>query len=186
MALVGAALAAAGQALPSGSVPFGTMFWLAPAGSVWVGRSSHGYKNVHKAEIRDAVGLTSAQDGKEDAFLKGSLVPGSNITLSGALANRLVGAGDITIGADLSDYYTKTNLQTDGQAQVNWGNIINPPPYIPSITLADANETQQDGSALFGYLSTSGSENFPIELGSGIILERRSSDTSYSGFRLWT
>src|SRR5690554_6936724 len=119
LALVGAALAAAGQALPSGSVPFGTMFWIAPDGSVWVGSSNNGYKNVTKAQISDVVGLQSALDGKEDAFLKGSLVAGSNITLSGALANRLVGAGDITIGADLSDYYTKTNLQTDGQAQVN-------------------------------------------------------------------
>lgn len=46
LALVGAALAAAGQALPSGSVKFGTMTWLAPDGGVWTGSSFTGYNQV--------------------------------------------------------------------------------------------------------------------------------------------
>ena len=36
---------------------------------------------------------------KEDSFSKGSLIAGTNVTLSGTLTNRLVGAGDITIDA---------------------------------------------------------------------------------------
>lgn len=46
LALVGAALAAAGQALPSGSVLFGQNTWLAPDGSVWTGKSMYGYKKL--------------------------------------------------------------------------------------------------------------------------------------------
>src|SRR5690606_26194999 len=46
LALVGAALAAAGQALPSGSVLFGQNTWLAPDGSVWTGKDGYGYKKL--------------------------------------------------------------------------------------------------------------------------------------------
>lgn len=46
LALVGAALAAAGQALPSGSVLFGQNTWLAPDGSVWTGKDGYGYKRL--------------------------------------------------------------------------------------------------------------------------------------------
>jgi len=42
-------------------------------------------------------GLTASIATKENAFSKGNLVAGSNITLSGTLTNRLVGGGDITI-----------------------------------------------------------------------------------------
>lgn len=40
-----------------------------------------------------------AVSAKEDSFSKGSLIAGTNVTLSGTLTNRLVGAGDITIDA---------------------------------------------------------------------------------------
>ena len=40
-----------------------------------------------------------ATAAKEDAFSKGSLIAGTNVTLTGTTANRLVGAGDITIDA---------------------------------------------------------------------------------------
>lgn len=46
LALVGAAIAAAGQALPSGSVLFGQNTWLAPDGSVWTGKDGYGYKKL--------------------------------------------------------------------------------------------------------------------------------------------
>lgn len=46
LALLGAALAAAGQALPSGSVLFGQNTWLAPDGSVWTGKDGYGYKKL--------------------------------------------------------------------------------------------------------------------------------------------
>ena len=40
-----------------------------------------------------------ATAAKEDAFSKGNLIAGTNVTLTGTLTNRLVGAGDITIDA---------------------------------------------------------------------------------------
>lgn len=51
-------------------------------------------------------------------------------TLSGNLTitNNLTVQGEIT-GIDLSDYYTKENLQTNGQASVHWGNLTNIPAY---------------------------------------------------------
>lgn len=49
--------------------------------------------------LADQTDLQSALDGKEDAFTKGSLIQGANVTLTGTLANRLVGTGDVTIAA---------------------------------------------------------------------------------------
>src|SRR5690606_2936388 len=46
LALIGVSLAAAGQALPSGSVLVGQNTWLAPDGSVWTGKSMYGYKKL--------------------------------------------------------------------------------------------------------------------------------------------
>lgn len=54
---------------------------------------------THAHAIGDVTGLQTALDGKENSFAKGSLVQGTNVTLSGTLTNRLVGSGDITINA---------------------------------------------------------------------------------------
>ena len=35
-----------GQALPSGSVPFGTQLWIAPDGAIWTGTDNNGFKNL--------------------------------------------------------------------------------------------------------------------------------------------
>ena len=45
------------------------------------------------------VTLTHTSVGAEQAFSKGSLIAGTNVSLSGTLANRLVGSGDVTINA---------------------------------------------------------------------------------------
>ena len=45
------------------------------------------------------VTLTHTSVGAEQAFSKGSLIAGSNVSLSGTLTNRLVGSGDVTISA---------------------------------------------------------------------------------------
>ena len=45
------------------------------------------------------VTITYASVGAEQAFSKGSLIAGSNVSLSGTLTNRLVGSGDVTISA---------------------------------------------------------------------------------------
>lgn len=39
----------------------------------------------------------------------------------------------LATSTDLGDYYTKTNLQTSGQAAVHWGNLTN----VPGLVLAD-------------------------------------------------
>jgi hypothetical protein len=48
-------------------------------------------------------------------------------------------------GADLTNYYTKTNLQTTGQAQVHWGNVTNVPAFL---------STAPSLSQVLGYGST--------------------------------
>src|SRR5690606_5082762 len=55
------ALTGHGQALPSGSVPFGTMLWLAPDGSVWTGSGNNGFKKLSREtlqEVTDAGNIT--------------------------------------------------------------------------------------------------------------------------------
>lgn len=56
--------------------------------------------NTSDANKPVSTATQTALDGKENSFAKGSLVQGSNVTLSGTLANRLVGSGDITISAN--------------------------------------------------------------------------------------
>lgn len=53
--------------------------------------------------------LQNALNAKENTFSKGSLIAGSNVSLTGTLTNRLVGAGDITVNALVES--------------VEWGNI---------------------------------------------------------------
>lgn len=53
--------------------------------------------------ISKVTGLQDALDGKEGAFSKGSLVAGDGVTLTGTLSNRLVGAGNVTISADIEE-----------------------------------------------------------------------------------
>lgn len=57
-----------------------------------------------KGNLRSEIG------GKEAAFSKGSIIQGSNVTITGTLTNRLVGSGDITISAS-------------GTVGTNWGSI---------------------------------------------------------------
>lgn len=58
-----------------------------------------------------------ALDGKENAFGKGDLVAGSNVTMSGTLESRLVGSGNITINVP-----TLSNVVTTNTDQSNIGN----------------------------------------------------------------
>lgn len=79
----------------------------------------------HTHPISDIIGLQDTLNSKENSFLKGNIIAGANVDITGNLVNRLVGTGNITIGLDfdLDDYYTKTELQTSGLSSVNWGNL---------------------------------------------------------------
>lgn len=64
----------------------------------------------------------NALDGKEDAFGKGSLVAGTGVTISGTLANRLVGSGNVTINATPNTQ----NLSISGyELSISGGNTVN-------------------------------------------------------------
>lgn len=54
-------------------------------------------KQAASANLSSWSGL--ATSAKEDAFSKGNLVAGTNVTLTGTLTNRLVGSGNVTIAA---------------------------------------------------------------------------------------
>ena len=69
--------------------------------------------------------------GKEDSFTKGNIVQGSNVTITGTLTNRLVGAGDITISAvpgatpPVTSVNTKTGDVVLVASDVGLGNVSN-------------------------------------------------------------
>ena len=69
--------------------------------------------------------------GKEDSFTKGNIVQGSNVTITGTLTNRLVGAGDITISAvpgatpPVTSVNTKTGNVVLVASDVGLGNVSN-------------------------------------------------------------
>lgn len=75
---------------------------LTPLGSAATFRGGIGIGNVDNTSDANKPVSTAQQtalDGKENSFSKGSLIQGSNVTLTGTLTNRLVGTGDITISA---------------------------------------------------------------------------------------
>lgn len=81
----------------------------------------------------------------------GNLIQGDNVILSGNLIGRLVGIGDVVIEAvippvDLSNYYTKTELQTSGQSQVHWDNLTNVPSIQSPLTFE--NGLREDGGVV--------------------------------------
>lgn len=104
--------------------------------------------------------------GDGESFDTGNLVEGDNISFTGSGVNRIVGAGNLVINAeipdlstylqegdnislltndanyitindippvDLSNYYTKTNLQTPGEAAVHWDNITDAPTFSSTL-----------------------------------------------------
>lgn len=53
--------------------------------------------HIPSLAISKTTGLQTALDGKEPSFVKGNIVQGTGVTLSGTLTSRLVGTGNITI-----------------------------------------------------------------------------------------
>lgn len=75
---------------------------------------------------------------------------------SGTLATReYIGAQSFVTAASLANYYTKTNLQTAGQALVNYLNLTNVPALLtPSAAAATYQPLDADLSAIAGQTST--------------------------------
>lgn len=54
------------------------------------------------------------------------------------------------------NYYTKTNLQTSGQANVNWGNITGAPAFLTSYTETDPTIPHTADATTYKYLNWNG------------------------------
>lgn len=116
-------------------------------GAVTVTASDVGLGNVDNTSDANkpiSTATQSALDGKEDAFSKGSIVAGTNVTLSGTLANRLVGSGNITINATNS-------LTASNGLQISSGNIT--PVYgTGANTIAQGNDSRiNNGQTAYGW-----------------------------------
>jgi len=129
-------------------------------GAVVINKSDIGLSNVdNTADINKpiSVPIQEALDDKEDAFAKGNIVAGTNISLTGTGSSRLVGAGDLVINANIS------GMQYKG----TWDASTNTP------TLSDA--TGNDGE--FYRVTVSGTQN----LGSGNISFTVGDDVIHDG-----
>lgn len=106
-------------------------------GDVELDASDVGLGNVDNTTDLDKPISTATQgalDGKENAFSKGSLVAGTGVTLSGTLANRLVGSGNVTINSTSS-------LTASNGLQINSG-VISPVYGTAAGTVAQGNDSR--------------------------------------------
>jgi hypothetical protein len=98
-------------------------------GTVTLDKNDVGLGNVdNTSDVNKPISSATqtALDGKENTFSKGSLVQGTNVTLSGTLTNRLVGSGDITIsatggggGGQVDSVVAGTGIDVDATDPVN-------------------------------------------------------------------
>lgn len=120
LALVGAALAAAGQALPSGSVKFGTMTWLAPDGGVWTGSSFTGYNQVM------SLNMTGLQTVAGDVVFTKPLSSTSFLATGAAISdgmNVIAGPGNAggLVGIDGNETKFMGFIQDDNEFVIGYG-----------------------------------------------------------------
>ena len=93
-----------GQALPSGSVPYGTQLWIAPDGGIWTGTDNNGFKQLL------VISNTAFAQSVESTviFENGGSLRVPTPTTDGMAANKgyvdgaIAGAGDLTI-QDVTD-----------------------------------------------------------------------------------
>lgn len=88
--------------------------------------------------------ITTAIAGKENAFAKGNIIQGSNVTISGNLIGRLVGSGNITI-----------NATATGGGSVSWDDITNKPTTLSGYGITDAYTQAQINNFFAGYVPNS-------------------------------
>lgn len=123
---------------------------------------------------------------------------------SGQLDNRYY--TETEIGTMLGDYYTKTNLQTSGQAQVHWDNITNAPSFgsptwvdpveyrvldITATAPGSANEgdvyVDTDDNHYYKYVSSSWVDQGAATTGDRVINLADATETIYTfGGSTWT
>lgn len=111
--------------------------------------------------------LQSALNAKEATFSKGSLIQGSNVTLSGTLSNRLVGSGDVTISSSGGGV---------GGGSASWGEITG--------TLSDQSDlnTSLNGKAPLGGAGASGTWDISITGSAPTLTTSRTiNGTSFNG-----
>lgn len=116
-------------------------------GAVVLAPTDLGLGNVDNTSDANKPVSTSQQaalDGKEPIFSKGSLVAGTGVTLSGTIANRLVGGGNVTINA-------ANSLTASSGIQITTGNIA--PVYgTAANTIAQGNDSRiNNGQTAFGW-----------------------------------
>lgn len=98
-------------------------------GSLLVGLSSNFSDNLTVSGLLAAGDIADINLAIKSKFDKvGGEVDG-NVTITGNLTVE----GDI-IGVDLTQYYTKANLQTSGGGSVHWGNLTNIPSASTTVT----------------------------------------------------
>ncbi|MCF0074484.1 hypothetical protein LZD49_28625 [Dyadobacter sp. CY261] len=93
--------------------------------------------------------VNGALDGKENTFAKGSLIQGSNVSLSGTLTNRLVGSGDVTIAV----------------TAVPWSIITGKPTTVSGYGIADGATLTDLSSGLAGKENTFSKGNIVVTNG---------------------
>src|SRR5690606_33901110 len=130
--------------------------------------------------------------------------------ISTAVQNAL----DLKLDAsEISNYYTKTQMQTSGQAQMHWDNITNVPGGLGVQTLSEGPNYGNLGissgntinlrslgnkggigedlnslltsSGFVSYTNSTGSTGFPTVAGTGVLKNRNGADNSQGAFTIW-
>lgn len=118
--------------------------------------------------LTDQTDLDTALNGKEPVFSKGSLIQGAGVTLTGTLADRLVGAGDITVAAAAAADWTTVVLGTTYSTTSAGNTVVTGLAFTPAINKTYAIEG-------FFLLTTTlatvgarpGVQSWPTNLGTG-------------------
>ncbi len=110
-------------------------------GGLTVSQASTFASNLTVSGTLAAGNVSDIVSAINDKFASAGGTVSGNVTISGDLTV----SGTIT-GVDLSQYYTKTNLQTNGQASVHWNNITDKPTYDNYVKWILKQNTEETGA----------------------------------------
>jgi len=113
----------------------------------------------HTGDTSNPHSVTAAQAGAEPVFSKGSLVQGTGVSLSGTLADRLVGSGDVTVGLpdiDQNQVLGRTAagsgapsaIATSALTGLDAGGVVSG--TFADARIAESNVTQHQGALVLG------------------------------------
>lgn len=153
-------------------------------GAVDIDKTDVGLDQVDNTSDEDKPVSNATQDSlnlKENAFSKGNLVQGTNVTLSGTLTNRLVGSGNVTINASQPAAQTLTSYFY--QIGISGGNSVN----VQGVTTHNkpVSTTAPIGPGLYPFTNTTGSEGYPGAAGGGIYYNRGGASSQLGAFHIW-